>query len=388
MNLEPSEEQKAIVAQVRRFVREEIVPLEDKLDPDASELAPEDHARLVAKVKAMGLYGLDIPAEYGGPGIDMTTRVLLAIEMGQHRAGIYVPCYGVFGAAGLAQLYEATEEQKEKYLRPMLRGEKRGFFGLTEPSGGSDPARAIRTRAVRDGDDWVINGSKVFISGADKADFGLLFARTDPEKGRGGVTCFIVETSTPGFHVRRVVHTLRSSHYATELSFDDLRVPNANILGEVNKGFAIANERLSRQRIPYAAQCIAPAVKAHEMAIDYAKQRETFGAVLASRQAIQWMLVDNEIDIRQATLMTLAAAAKADRGEPFRMEAGLAKLVASEAAGRVVDRSMQIFGGYGMTKDFPFERWYRELRIRRVGEGPNEVQRHVVARDLLGASLK
>ena len=388
MNLEPSEEQKAIVAQVRRFVREEIVPLEDKLDPDASELAPEDHARLVAKVKAMGLYGLDIPAEYGGPGIDMTTRVLLAIEMGQHRAGIYVPCYGVFGAAGLAQLYEATEEQKEKYLRPMLRGEKRGFFGLTEPSGGSDPARAIRTRAVRDGDDWVINGSKVFISGADKADFGLLFARTDPEKGRGGVTCFIVETSTPGFHVRRVVHTLRSSHYATELSFDNLRVPNSNILGEVNKGFAIANERLSRQRIPYAAQCIAPAVKAHEMAIDYAKQRETFGAVLASRQAIQWMLVDNEIDIRQATLMTLAAAAKADRGEPFRMEAGLAKLVASEAAGRVVDRSMQIFGGYGMTKDFPFERWYRELRIRRVGEGPNEVQRHVVARDLLGASLK
>jgi len=388
MNFEPTEEQKAIVAQVRRFVREEIVPLEEKLDPDASELPEEDRARLVAKVKAMGLYGLDIPAEYGGPGIDMSTRVLLAIEMGQHRAGIYMPCYGVFGAAGLAQLYEATEDQKEKYLRPMLRGEKRGFFGLTEPSGGSDPARAIRTRAVRDGNDWVINGSKVFISGADKADFGLLFARTDPEKGRGGVTCFIVETNMKGFHVRRVVHTLRSSHYATELSFDNLRVPNENILGEVNKGFAIANERLSRQRIPYAAQCIAPAVKAHEMAIDYAKQRETFGAPLASRQAIQWMLVDNEIDIRQATLMTLAAAAKCDRGEPFRMEAGLAKLVASEAAGRVVDRSMQIFGGYGMTKDFPFERWYRELRIRRVGEGPNEVQRHVVARDLLGASLK
>jgi acyl-CoA dehydrogenase len=388
MNFEPTEEQKAIIAQVRRFVREEIVPLEEKLDPDASELPPEDHARLVAKVKAMGLYGLDIPAEYGGPGIDMTTRVLLAIEMGQHRAGIYVPCYGVFGTAGLAQLYEATEEQKEKYLRPMLRGEKRGFFGLTEPSGGSDPARAIRTRAVQDGDHYVINGSKVFISGADKADFGLVFARTDPEKGRGGVTCFIVETSTPGFHVRRVVHTLRSSHYATELSFVDMRVPATSILGELNKGFAIANERLSRQRIPYAAQCLAPAVKAHEMAIEYAKQRETFGAVLATRQAIQWMLVDNEIDIRQATLMTLAAAAKADRGEPFRMEAGLAKLVASEAAGRVVDRSMQIFGGYGMTKDFPFERWYRELRIRRVGEGPNEVQRHVVARDLLGASLK
>ena len=388
MNLEPTEEQRAIVAQVRRFVREEIVPLEDKLDPDASELPEEDRARLVAKVKAMGLYGLDIPAEYGGPGIDMTTRVLLAIEMGQHRAGLYAPCYAVFGAAGLAQLYEATPEQKEKYLHPMLRGEKRAFFGLTEPSGGSDPARAIRTRAVKTNDGWVINGSKVFISGADKADFGLVFARTDPEKGRGGVTCFIVETSNPGFHVRRVVHTLRSSHYATELSFTDMKVSDKDILGEANKGFAIANERLSRQRIPYAAQCLAPAYKAHEMALEYAKERETFGAKLASRQAIQWMLVDNELDLRQATWMCLAAASKCDNGEPFRMEAGLAKLTASEAAGRVVDRSMQIFGGYGMTKDFPFERWYRELRIRRVGEGPNEVQRHVVARDLLGSGLK
>lgn len=388
MNFEPTEEQKAIVAQVRRFVREEIVPLEDKLDPDASELPEELRAPLVAKVKAMGLYGLDIPAEFGGPGIDMTTRVLLAFEMGQHRAGLYVPCYGVFGAAGLAQLYEASEEQKEKYLRPMLRGEKRAFFGLTEPSGGSDPARAIRTRAVKTNEGWTINGSKVFISGADKADFGLVFARTDPEKGRGGVTCFIVETSNPGFHVRRVVHTLRSSHYATELGFEDMKVPDSAILGELNKGFAIANERLSRQRIPYAAQCLGPAYKAHELAIDYAKQRETFGAKLASRQAIQWMLVDNELDLRQASLMTLAAASRCDRGEPFRMEAGLAKLVASEAAGRIVDRSMQIFGGYGMTKDFPFERWYRELRIRRVGEGPNEVQRHVVARDLLGDSLR
>lgn len=388
MNLEPTEEQRAIVAQVRRFVREEIVPLEDKLDPDASELPEEDRVRLVAKVKAMGLYGLDIPAEYGGPGIDMTTRVLLAIEMGQHRAGLYMPCYGVFGAAGLAQLYEATEEQKEAYLHPMLRGEKRAFFGLTEPSGGSDPARAIRTRAVKSNDGWVINGSKVFISGADKADFGLVFARTDPEKGRSGVTCFIVETSNPGFHVRRIVHTLRSSHYATELSFTEMKVPDSAILGELNKGFAIANERLSRQRIPYAAQCLGPAYKAHEMALEYAKERETFGAKLASRQAIQWMLVDNELDLRQATWMTLAAASKCDQGVPFRMEAGLAKLVASEGAGRVVDRSMQIFGGYGMTKDFPFERWYRELRIRRVGEGPNEVQRHVVARDLLGSGLK
>ena len=385
MNLDPTEEQRQIVATVRRFVREEIVPLEAKLDPDASELPAADFERLNKMVREMGFWGLDIPAEYGGAGIDLVTRTLMAVEMAQHRAGLYAPCYGVFGSAGLAQLYEATEEQKQKYLHPMLRGEKRGFFGLTEPSGGSDPARAIRTRAVKDGSDWIINGSKVFISGADKAHFGLVFARTDAEKGRGGITCFIVDTDMKGFHVRRVVHTLRSSHYATELQFEDLRVPHANILGEVGKGFAIANDRLSRQRIPYAAACIGVAVKAQELAIDYAKQRETFGAPLATRQAVQWMIVDNELDIRTSLWLTLAAAHKADTGQPYRMEAGMAKLVASEAGGRVVDRSMQIHGGYGMTKDLPFERWYREMRIRRVGEGPNEVQRHVIARDLLGS---
>ncbi|MCP5181524.1 MAG: acyl-CoA dehydrogenase family protein [Pseudomonadales bacterium] len=387
MDLSLTAEQEMLVQLVRRFVREEIEPLERRLDPDADEIEPADKSRLIEKTRAMGLYGLDIPPAYGGPAIDLVTRTLLAIEMSQHRAGLYAPCYGVFGGAGLAQLFEASEPQKEKYLYPVLRGEKRGFFGLTEPSGGSDPARAIRTRAVRDGDHWVINGGKIFISGADKAQFGLVFARTDPDKGRGGVTCFIVDTDTPGFRVRRVVHTLRSAHYATELSFEDMRVPHANILGKVNGGFAIANDRLTRQRIPYAAGCIGVAVKAHAMAVDYVPQRETFGAPLSSRQAIQWMLVDNEIDIRQARWLTLDAAAKADRGEPFRTEAAMAKLVATEAASRVVDRCIQIFGGYGVTKDFPFERWYREMRIRRIGEGPSEVQRHIIARDLLDSPL-
>ncbi len=373
---------------VRRFVREEIVPLELDLDPDADSLKAEDRTRLVEKTKAMGLYGLDIPPEYGGPELDLVTRTLMAIEMSQHRAGLYAPCYGVFGGAGLAQLFEATEAQKERYLFPTLRGEKRGFFGLTEPSGGSDPARAIQTKAVRDGDDWVINGGKIFISGADKADFGLVFARTDPDKGRNGVTCFIVDTDTPGFHVRRIVHTLRSAHYATELQFEDMRVPHDNVLGEVNRGFAIANDRLTRQRIPYAAGCIGVAIKAHELALEYVPQRETFGAPLSTRQGIQWMLVDNEVDIKQATWVTLEAADKAARGEPFRKEAAMAKLVATEAGSRVVDRCMQMFGGYGVTKDFPFERWYREMRIRRIGEGPNEVQRHIIARDILGASLR
>ncbi|MBE7519136.1 MAG: acyl-CoA dehydrogenase family protein [Thermoflexaceae bacterium] len=387
MDLELSDEQRLIVDTVRRFVRDEIVPLEADLDPDASELEQADYERLVAQTKEMGFYGLDIPEEYGGPGIGTTTRTLMAIEMAQHRAGLYAPCYGVFGGAGLAQLYEANEDQKQRYLYPTLRGEMHGFFGLTEPSGGSDPARAIQTSAVRDGDDWVLNGAKIFISGADTADFGIVFARTDAARGREGITCFIVDTGMPGFHVRRVVHTLRSTHYATELQFDNLRVPAANVLGEVNRGFAIANDRLTRQRIPYAAGCIGVAVKAQEMAIAYSKQRETFGDLLANRQAIQWMIVDNEIDIRTSRWLTLHAADLADGNRPFRTEAAMAKLVASEAGGRVVDRAMQIHGGYGMTKDLPLERWYREIRIRRIGEGPSEVQRHIMARDLLGSSF-
>ena len=388
MKLEMTQEQTLITGMVRKFVREEIVPLELNLDPDADELDPADRDRLVEKTKAMGLYGLGIPAEYGGPDIDLMTSTLIAIEMSQHRAGLYAPCYGTFGGAGLAQLFEATDEQKEQYLFPTLRGEKRGFFGLSEPSGGSDPARAIQTKAERDGDDWIINGGKLWISGADKADYGLVFARTDKDKGRNGVTCFIVDTDNPGFHVRRVVHTLRSAHYATELQFEDMRIPHANILGEVNKGFAIASHRLTRQRIPYAAGCLGVAIKAQEMALEYVPQRETFGAPLSSRQAIQWMLVDNEIDIKQATWISLEVAAKADNGEGFRKEAAMAKLVATEAGGRVVDRCMQMFGGLGVAKDLPLERWFREMRIRRIGEGPSEVQRHVIARELLGESLR
>ena len=387
MDLTLSDEQQMVVDTVRRFVAIEIVPLEAELDPDAGELAAADHDRLVARVRQMGFYGLDIPAELGGPGIDLTTRTLMAIEMSQHRAGLYNPCYGTFGLAGLAQLYEATEDQKERYLYPTLRGDKRGCFALTEPTGGSDPARAITTRAVADGEEWVVNGAKLYISGADRADYALVFARTGGP-GREGVTAFLVDTDTPGFHVRRVVHTLRSTHYATELQFEDMRVPASNVLGEVNHGFAIANDRLSRQRIPYAAGCLGVAIRAQAMAIEWAKARETFGSPLASKQAVQWMIVDNEIDIRHSRWVLLEAAQKADRGEPFKAEAAMAKLVASEAAGRVVDRSMQIHGGLGMTKDLPLERWYRELRIRRVGEGPSEVQRLILARELLGGSYK
>ncbi|MEZ5229889.1 MAG: acyl-CoA dehydrogenase family protein [Acidimicrobiales bacterium] len=387
MDYRPSDEQQMIVDTVRRFVADEIVPLEADLDPDAGALEPEDADRLVAKTKAMGFYGLDIPAEFGGPGLDVTTRALMAIEMSQHRAGLYNPCYGTFGGAGLAQLYEATDEQKERYLYPALRGEKKGCFALTEPSGGSDPARAIH-RGQRP---TATSGSSTDPSSTSPEPTGptsLVFARTSDDPGRNGVTAFIVDTDTPGFNVVRVVHTLRSTHYATEISFDELRVSADQVLGEVNRGFAIANDRLSRQRIPYAAGCIGVAVKAQAMTIEWARHRESFGGPLAEKQAVQWMIVDNEIDIRHARYCVLEAAQRADRGERFRTEAAMAKLVATEASGRVIDRAMQIHGGLGMTKDLPLERWYRELRIRRVGEGPSEVQRLIMARELIGGSFK
>lgn len=387
MDLTLTDEQRMIVRNVRRFIHEQIVPLEADLDQDAYELPRAEHARLVAMVKDMGLYQMDVPEQYGGPGIDMRTRVLVAEEMSQHRAGLYAPAYGVFGHSPAGQLYAASDIQKERYLYPVLRGEKQSFLGITEPSGGSDPARAIQTKAVRDGDDWVINGSKIFNSGADTADFGLVFARTDATRGRQGITCFLVDTDTPGFIVRRLVQVLRS-HYTTELSFDNMRVPNDNVLGEVGGGFAIANEYLSRQRIPYAAAGIGVSVAAHRMATEYSRHRVTFGEPLASRQAIQWMLVDNEVDIRTSRWLILAAADKAEREQPYRFEAAMAKVYATEAAGRVVDRSIQIHGGYGVTRDLPLERWYRELRIRRIGEGPSEVQRIIMARDLTSGTVQ
>ncbi len=382
MDLKRTPEQQLIIDNVRRLIREEIRPLEADLDPDACSLPPAEDKRLVGMVKEMGLYQMDIPAEYGGPGVDIITQTMVAEETSQHRAGLYAPAYGVFGSGPPGQLYGGSKYLKERYLYPSMRGEKHGFFGLSEPSGGSDPARAIQTRAVRDGDSWVINGGKLWNSGADTADYGIVYIRTDPSPGRRGITAFVVDTDTPGFEVRRLVQVLRA-HYTTELTFTDMRVPHENILGEEGDGFALANDQLSHNRIPYASACLGVAINAHEIAVDWAKQRVTFGEPLANRQAVQWMLVDNELDIRSGRWAALDAAGRAQRGEPFRFEASMAKILCSEGAGRTVDRSMQIMGGLGMSTDLPMERWYRELRIRRVGEGPNEVQRIVMARDIL-----
>ena len=389
MDLNLTEEQDMIVAMVRRFVREEIIPLELNLDPDADALEEEDRLRLIEKTKEMGLYGLDIPPEYGGPDIDLVTRTLIAIEMSQHRAGLYAPVLRHVRRRrpGAAVRGDRGTEREVPVSDPARRESAVSSASRSPPAA---PTRRAPSRPRRCAT-ATIGSSTAASSGSaapTRPQFGLVFARTDADKGRNGVTCFIVDTDMPGFHVRRIVHTLRSAHYATELQFEDLRVPDSNILGKVNGGFAIANDRLTRQRIPYAAGCIGVAIKAQELALEYVPQRETFGAPLSSRQAIQWMLVDNEMDIKQSTWITLEAANKANNGEPFRKEAAMAKLVATEAGGRVVDRSMQMFGGLGVAKDLPFERWFREMRIRRIGEGPSEVQRHVIARELLGSSLR
>jgi acyl-CoA dehydrogenase len=386
---ELSDEQRDLMQMVRRFVREQIWPLEDELDPDESRLPTKQFERLTAMTKEMGLFNLDLPVKEGGPEIDLVTRCLLAIEMAQHRAGLYAPCYDVFGHTGQIPLLSAwaTPFQREKYLEPSIAGKKWACFALSEPSGGSDPGRNIRTRAVQDADHWIINGDKLWISFAHEADFALVFARTGGP-GRDGITCFLVDTDTPGFHVRRIVHTLRSTHPATELQLEDVRVPQENILGGLGKGFSLANERLSRNRIPYSAGCIGVAVRAQELALEWAKMRESFGKRLADHQGVAWMLVENEYDIRTASLMVLNAASAADAGKPFRTEAALAKIAATEAAGRVVDRAIQIHGGMGVSREMPLERWYRELRIRRIGEGATEVQKVIVSRDLINAPYR
>jgi acyl-CoA dehydrogenase len=383
---ELSEEQHALVETVRKFVRQEIWPIEAELDPDESRLPSQEHERLTTLTKKMGLYNLDLPASEGGPGVDLVTRCLLAIEMSQHRAGLYAPCYDVFGRTGQIPLLAAwaTPEQRERYLAPSIAGTKMAAFALSESSGGSDPGRNIRTRAVLDGDEWVINGEKLWISYADEAEFALVFARTGGP-GRDGITCFIVDTDTPGYHVRRIVHTLRAAHPATEIQLDNVRVPMSSVLGDVGAGFSLANERLSRNRIPYSAGCLGLALRAQEMTIEWTKMRTSMGKPLSEHQGAAWMLVDNEFDIRTATLMVLNAAARAEAGQPFRTEAALAKVAATEAASRVVDRAIQLHGGMGVSRELPLERWYRELRIRRIGEGATEIQKVIVSRDLLNA---
>lgn len=379
-----SDELKMLQATVRKFVKNEIIPEEQTQDPDAVELPEEVVSRLQEKTRAMGMYQPSAPEEYGGAGLDFFSNTIFMEEVSKHRQGLYNAGCGAFGHPIIPILYAGTEAQKEKYLKPCVQDTMRGCFAITEPSGGSDPARAIRTRAKKTDKGWVINGNKIWISHAKVADFVTVFVRTDdgPIGIRGEITCFIVETGTPGYTISNAIPVIRPEA-PYELIFEDCLVSDDQMLGERGRGFDLLKSLLTQYRIPYAAQCLGVAQESLEMAVEYSKIRETFGKPLSQRQAVQWMLADSAVELHAARLVVYNAARCRAENKPFEIESSMAKLMASEVAMNVVDRAIQIHGGMGLSKELPLERWYRELRTRRIGEGPSEVHRMVISRELL-----
>lgn len=379
------EELRMLQQTMRRFMKEEVLPVEEKLPYDAFETPADLLGPLQKNAVDLGLWLVRTPQEHGGAGLNLLGQAVFAEEATKCRMGAYVYGCGAFGFDPPSTLFQGTKEQIEKYAVPALtpgRAGKNMYVAISEASGGSDPARAIRTRAVRKGDRYILNGQKMWITGAGGSDWGMVFARTGSQGDRGGITCFLVDSDLPGISTSRI--PVIRSYAPYEVVFDNVEVPVENRLGEEGQGFAICDKWLTEGRIPYAAGTLGIAQAAMEIAIDWALQRETFGSKLADKQSIQFMLADSEIELRAARLLVWQAAWKGDLGQNMKVESSIAKVVATETAGRVVDRCIQIMGGMGVTQQLPLERWYRELRIKRIGEGPSEVQRMVVARSLLG----
>ncbi|MET9796251.1 acyl-CoA dehydrogenase family protein [Nocardiopsis alba] len=379
-----SEEQRAIRDWVRTFVRRELMPLENEAlrrerQGHPPGLTAEERHGLRSLARSSGFWGVSTPQEYGGMGLDAVTEALIETELGR--------TFLTFKFGGEADniLYHADEEQRRRYLLPTIEGELRSCFAITEPGAGSD-AKAIRTRAVRDGDEWVLNGEKTFITGGNEADFALVFAVTDPEKGAdGGVTCFLVDrdmgwTSEP-------IDTMGERRPAS-LVFQDVRVPNANVLGEEGRGFALAMRWIGKGRYLLPARALGGCERLLDMAIEYSRTRETFGAPIADRQAIQWMIADSQTEIEALRLLVLHAAWLVSQGRDSRHAQSIAKLFGGVKANEIVDRVLQIHGGMGYTRELPIERFYRDLRLLRIFEGTDEIQRRTIARDLLKGHVK
>jgi acyl-CoA dehydrogenase len=367
----------------RRFMRQEVKPEEDKLPHDATELPVDVLKPLQAKARALGLWQVESPAEWGGAGLSLLGQSVVAEEASQCKMGAYIPACHAFGWDPPNAIFLGRKDQIEKYAVPTLDAGEKTFVAISEPSGGSDPGRAIQMRAEKRGDRYVLNGTKIWISGVGQSSWGLVFARTGPSKGRDGITAFIVEKKFKGFSYKPIPVIRSYSPY--ELTLVDCEVPEENRLGNENEGFKLAETWLVHARIPYAAAVIGLGKAALHLAIEWARQRHLFGSALADKQAIQWMVADSEIELRAARLLVHQAAARADQGLDIKIDASVAKVYATEIAGKVVDRCIQMFGGLGVAKEMPLERWYRELRIKRIGEGPSEVHRMVIARDLLGS---
>ena len=371
---------------VRRFMQEQVRPAEEKAPHDAVTLAPEVLAPLQQRARALGLWCNQSPAEYGGAGLNLLGQCVVAEEAAKCRMGLYFPAAGAFGQDPPKVVFRGTPRQIEKYGVGTIENGWKTFVAISEAGGGSDPARAIATRAERVGDRYVVNGSKMWISGVDVGHWGILYARTGAGGDRAGITAFVIDPKRAGMRISKI--PLMRSYQPFEVQFENYEIPLEDRLGEEGGGFAIAEEWLVHARVPYAAASIGVAQASLDLALDWARQRKTFGSLLADKQAIQWMLADSEVDLRAARLLVYQAAWNGDLGRDIKIDASVAKVFATEAAGRVVDRCMQIFGGMGMTHELPLERWYRELRIRRVGEGPSEVQRMVIARDMLSGRGK
>jgi acyl-CoA dehydrogenase len=379
-----SEELLQIRETTRRFMREQVKPAEDQVPHDAYKL-PEHLLRpLQRKAREIGLWAHRAPVEYGGGGMSLLATAVITEEASRCRMGAYIPACGAMGSNPPAPVQLGTPHQIEKFLVPAIREGRKAFVAISEASGGSDPARAIRTRAVKKGDRYVLNGAKLWITGANDADWGLVFARTGDQGSRGGITCFIIDGKPKGMTCNEIPVIRSWSPY--EISFQDVEVPEEHRLGEEGQGFAMCEKWLVEGRVPYAAGTLGVAQEALSIAVDWARERQTFGSRLADKQAIQWMIADSEMELRQARLLVYEAAQLGDAGRNFKVEASIAKVVATETAGRVVDRCVQILGGMGVSKEMPLERWYREMRIKRIGEGPSEVHRMVLAREILGAA--
>lgn len=370
----------------RRFMERVVLPEEAKVEHDAFTLPRDVLKRVQGEARKLGLWQVQTPAEWGGAGLSLLGQCLVAEEAAKCRMGAYIPACGAFGFDPPNVIFKGTREQIEKFAVPIIENGDKTFVAISEPSGGSDPARAIQTRAERKGDRYVINGTKVWISGASQAKWGIVYARTGSEKARGNISAFIVDKETPGLSLKRIPVIRSYSPY--ELSFVDVEVPVENRLGEEGQGFQLAETWLVHGRVPYAAATLGIAEAALRMAIEWAKDRSVFNSPLSEKQAIQWMIADSEIELRAAKLLVYQAAWRGDLGYDIKVDASICKVFGTETAGRIVDRCIQIFGGLGVAAEMPLERWYRELRIKRIGEGPSEVHRMVVARDLLGGQRK
>jgi len=378
MDFSLSDEQRMILGTVREFVSRELMPLEAQIQraelegrhiPDHSTLR-----QLQASARKAGLWGLLTPEEYGGANLGLLMTALITMET----ARALVPF--TYGGTADNILYQCTPAQRERYLLPTIEGERQSCFALTEPDTGSD-ATNISMPAVREGDEWVLNGQKVFITNGCEADFAIVFAVTDRSKGyRGGVTAFLVDRAM-GWTSRRI--ETMGSWGPAELHFDNVRVPDENVLGEVGEGFKLAMAWIGQGRLLIPARAVGQAQRLLEMGREYARQRIAFGHPIGDYQAIQWMLADSAVEIEEVGWLVLSAAWRADQSGDARHAISMAKLAGAEMIWRVADRVLQIHGGTGYTKELPIERVMRDVRVYRIYEGTDEIQRRSIARNLL-----